>query len=65
MVAYRRDKANPSVKQKHLFLITVLPPGKSTAKPGTPKIMVEGVDYDGYMDYISECFPELPVIEVE
>lgn len=47
IASYRRD--NPSVKTKYFFIVTILPHGKSFPKPGTHKIVIEGIlhEFDG------------------
>lgn len=40
---FRERDDDDAVKQ--IRVITILPPGKSNAKPGTKKIMVEGIEY--------------------
>lgn len=67
--AYRRDRFDKEDQTKHVYIMTVLPKGRSNPKPGTPKVVVESYikeDHnwsEDFLGYVQELIGEKTLME--
>jgi hypothetical protein len=65
--AYRKDRFDTSDRRKHIYIMTVLPEGRSNPKPGTPKIVLESYQDSQFStefcNYVAYLLPPNELLE--